>query len=247
MLSLKDVAALLLPGTLLFAGLYLYRNPSPQLTARSVDLPLAVPDLTLTGKNHCSDRECTQYLTKRDRSQLKECELKLRELDVQPFRGSNCRFRNGTGKMAVALVSFPGSGNTWVRSLLERITGVCTGSNVCDVSLRASGFIGEFADSSSLLVVKTHQPYPRWARDTRHYEEEMFNKAVVLVRNPFHALVAEWHRRVANGLMASTVNVHSHVARAGPEWFGKLVHVSQCAHGIPLSLLQVIIHCGRST
>lgn len=170
-------------------------------------------------------------------SQLEECELKLRELDVQPFRGSNCRFRNGTGKMAVALASFPGSGNTWVRSLLERSTGVCTGSTVCDVSLRASGFIGEFADSSSLLVVKTHQLYPRWAKDTRHYEEELFNKAVVLVRNPFHALVADWHRRVANGLMAGTVNVHSHVSRAGPEWFGKHVHVSHpdCVSMVSLS------------
>ena len=39
----------------------------------------------------------------------------------------SCHFMNGTGRSAVALVSFPGSGNTWVRGLLETATGVCTG------------------------------------------------------------------------------------------------------------------------
>ena len=36
-------------------------------------------------------------------------------------------FINGTRRAAVALTSFPGSGNTWVRGLLEKATGVCTG------------------------------------------------------------------------------------------------------------------------
>lgn len=229
-LSLKDLAALLVPGALLFAALYLFRHPSPQPVRSIIELPRPVSDLTGRGMTDslCSDRECTQYLTKRDKHQLETCELKLRQLDVKPFRGSSCRFRNGTGKIAVALASFPGSGNTWLRSLLEKATGVCTGSTTCDVSLRASGFIGEFADSSSLLVVKTHKLIPRWAKNIHHYEEERFNKAVVLVRNPFHALVADWHRRVANGLMSGTVNVHSHVAQAGPEWFGEpLFNASQ--------------------
>ena len=39
---------------------------------------------------------------------------------------------NGTNRAAVALVSFPGSGNTWVRGVLEQATGVCTGK-VCSV------------------------------------------------------------------------------------------------------------------
>ena len=38
---------------------------------------------------------------------------------------------NGTNRAAVALVSFPGSGSTWVRGLLEQATGVCTGRSVC--------------------------------------------------------------------------------------------------------------------
>ncbi len=43
--------------------------------------------------------------------------------DPQPM----CRLMNGTNRGAVALVSLPGSGNTWVRGLLEQATGVCTG------------------------------------------------------------------------------------------------------------------------
>ena len=48
-------------------------------------------------------------------------------LDTDPGINGQCRFMNGTGRAAVALASFPGSGNTWVRQLLEQATGVCTG------------------------------------------------------------------------------------------------------------------------
>ncbi len=49
------------------------------------------------------------------------------------FKGKNhafgeCHFMNGSSRSAVALASFPGSGNTWARGLLERATGVCTGT-----------------------------------------------------------------------------------------------------------------------
>ena len=35
---------------------------------------------------------------------------------------------NGSRRSEVALVSYPGSGNTWTRGLLEKATGVCTGT-----------------------------------------------------------------------------------------------------------------------
>ena len=34
---------------------------------------------------------------------------------------------DGSKRAAVALASHPGSGNTWVRGLLEKATGICTG------------------------------------------------------------------------------------------------------------------------
>ena len=43
------------------------------------------------------------------------------------FSRATCHFMNGTNRYPVALASFPGSGNTWVRGLLEQATGICTG------------------------------------------------------------------------------------------------------------------------
>ena len=42
-----------------------------------------------------------------------------------------------------ALVSLPGSGNTWMRQIIEEATGIYTGSVYCDIPLKKSGFIGE--------------------------------------------------------------------------------------------------------
>ena len=56
----------------------------------------------------------------------------------------------------VALVSFHGSGNTWVRYLLEQATGVYSGSIYCDPSLKVT-FPGEGIVSGSVVAVKTHQ------------------------------------------------------------------------------------------
>ena len=40
-----------------------------------------------------------------------------------------CRFQNGTSKPKYLLRSYPGSGNTWVRQVLEKVTGICTGDD----------------------------------------------------------------------------------------------------------------------
>ena len=39
-----------------------------------------------------------------------------------------CGFIDGRKRAAVGLVSFPGSGDTWLRQLLETATGICTGA-----------------------------------------------------------------------------------------------------------------------
>jgi hypothetical protein len=43
----------------------------------------------------------------------------------------------------VALASFPGSGNTWVRYLLQQATGILTGSVYKDYALLKNGFPAE--------------------------------------------------------------------------------------------------------
>lgn len=43
-----------------------------------------------------------------------------------------------------ALASFPGSGNTWLRYLLQQVTGILTGSVYNDLFLKNNGFPGRY-------------------------------------------------------------------------------------------------------
>lgn len=90
-------------------------------------------------------------------------------------------------KSIVALASFPGSGNTWLRYLIQQATGLLTGSVYKDYGLLKSGFPAESISNSSVLIVKTHEYGSRgW---------EKFGKAVLLVRDPAKAILAEFNRQ----------------------------------------------------
>ncbi len=69
----------------------------------------------------------------------------------------------------VALASFPRSGNTWLRVLLESATGQLTGSIYKNDGIHSR--------KSEGLVVKTH------SKDSFRYA-----KAIVMIRNPFDSL-----------------------------------------------------------
>ena len=87
----------------------------------------------------------------------------------------------------MALASFPGSGNTWLRYLIQQATGFLTGSVYKDYALKNNGFPAESVCNGSVLAVKTHEFGPR-ARST-------FEKVILLVRDPFASLQAEFNRR----------------------------------------------------
>ncbi|KAI4455122.1 hypothetical protein MML48_9g00016571 [Holotrichia oblita] len=115
----------------------------------------------------------------------------------------------------VALASFPGSGNTWLRYLLQQATGcaslcipsinekkfisdkqitfqsvvagIYTGSVYKDYGLLKNGFPAESVINGSVLVVKTHE-YGPLAR-------KPFSKAILLVRAPAPAIQAEFNRQ----------------------------------------------------
>ena len=89
-----------------------------------------IPPVDLT-ENKCKDKVCSEYLSGVELAQYKTCiNLTVIKEDkvgqIQP--NVNCRFLNGTKRHPVALASFPGSGNTWMRGLLQKITGICTGN-----------------------------------------------------------------------------------------------------------------------
>ena len=172
----------------------------------------------------CRDVICSGYLSKEDLVRFLLCEGSVRNASATPYSG-DCHFIDGEGRDPVALASLPGSGNTWVRGLLETATGICTGAVYCDISLRVTGFAGEFVRSGSTLVVKTHEIVPIWvgSRFPRYLSENhgRYGSVIFIVRNPFKAIIAEWNRKVANNFHSRTISLDSHVKVVGPEWFGE--------------------------
>ena len=104
----------------------------------------------------CSDPLCTQFLSEKDLANFTACKKrtetafskmlarqKIEQVDsFSPVShkttrfshgllqaSGECRFMNGSGRSPVGLVSFPGSGNTWVRGLLQKATTICTGES----------------------------------------------------------------------------------------------------------------------
>lgn len=82
-----------------------------------------------------------------------------------------------TPMIKTALASYPGAGNTWLRHLIQQVTGIATGSVYCDASLKES-FIGECVEDETTIVIKTHE----W------YDKPKYQKAVLLIRSPFASL-----------------------------------------------------------
>ncbi|XP_076369242.1 WSCD family member CG9164-like [Tachypleus tridentatus] len=101
------------------------------------------------------------------------------------------RFQNPPGPL-IALASFPGSGNTWIRYLVQQATGYLTGSIYKDFSLMKNGFPAESINNGSVIFVKTHE----WGAPVR----QQYQKAVLVVRDPYDALLAEFNRRAGGHL-----------------------------------------------
>ncbi|XP_046387268.1 WSCD family member AAEL009094-like [Ischnura elegans] len=96
------------------------------------------------------------------------------------------RFLSPPGPV-VALASFPGSGNTWLRYLIQQATGVFTGSVYKDYGLLKNGFPAESVVNGSVAVVKTHESGPG--------ARAPFSRAVLLIRSPGAAIHAEFNRQ----------------------------------------------------
>ncbi|KAM8898136.1 sialate:O-sulfotransferase 1 [Spinachia spinachia] len=118
-----------------------------------------------------------------------------------PVLDSMCKermFLPGRSSFLVALSSFPGAGNTWVRHLIELVTGYYTGSFYFDGTLYNRGFKGEkdYWKSGRSICVKTHESGQK--------EIEIFDSSILLIRNPYRSLVAEFNRKCAGHLGHAT-------------------------------------------
>ena len=105
--------------------------------------------------------------------------------------------------LPVALVSYPGSGNSWARVLLEEVTGIYTGSVYCDKHYLWSGMIGEGVYTENVIVIKTHLS----VKETLSYSQ----KVIYIIRNPIKAIFAEYTRVLTKG---------NHAKEATPNHYG---------------------------
>jgi len=101
------------------------------------------------------------------------------------------------GGETVALVSYPRSGNSMLRGLLEGVTGVVTGSDtrpdrVLSRSLLKKGLRGEGVVDERAWVVKTHWP------ERYGYRRFPTQRVILLVRNPFDAIHSYFNMGLTN-------------------------------------------------
>ncbi|XP_045205801.2 WSCD family member GA21586-like isoform X2 [Mercenaria mercenaria] len=100
-------------------------------------------------------------------------------------------------KPLVALASYPGSGNTWTRELIETATGLHTESIYTDWNFVGSEMCPTRA---KIFIVKTHLT----SNKTNHpdclkmgVKDLNYSKAILILRNPYNALLAEFNRQNA--------------------------------------------------
>jgi len=97
----------------------------------------------------------------------------------------------------VLLVSYPRSGNSYLRRLLESELGIVTGSDsrnnrTLSAALLRCGFKGEGIVDDSCWIVKSH--YPERSGFLRFHA----HRVILLVRNPFDAIESYFHMGFTN-------------------------------------------------
>ena len=178
----------------------------------------------------CNEPYCLDYLSETDKIIYSKCVSKtvtrLMLSIPEEQLGCKCGFRDSKRSKLTALVSLPGSGNTWIRGLLQKATGLCTGSIYCDKSLRVEGFCGEGIRSSVSIVIKTHDTALQWTgkRHETRADRPVYDTAIFIVRDPYKAAIAEWNREKSRKF-ASNQTGSAHVNYINRhELFGKVVH-----------------------
>ena len=172
----------------------------------------------------CKLSNCMDALSIQEKSKVKLCERKtVQYVGHTTLEEPTCRFIMGqSSRQPVALNSQEGSGNTWLRGLLEKATGLCTGFYLCDTEMRPQGFLGESVQSGRVLVVKTHVHIPQWVGEKKipyiAYDSS-YSSAVYLIRNPAHGVVTEWNRVITLKKMPSLRQSHTNII--SKDEFGK--------------------------
>ncbi|CAL4247922.1 unnamed protein product, partial [Meganyctiphanes norvegica] len=109
----------------------------------------------------------------------------------------------GSNLPRINLVSFPRSGNSWVRYLIEAATGILTNSVYKEPSMKEYfGFVGENepTDSGRCIVTKTHtSSFVDVSLELRREKYPDNVPVILLIRNPANSIISLWNLVNANG------------------------------------------------
>ncbi|KAK3530952.1 hypothetical protein QTP70_006498 [Hemibagrus guttatus] len=166
--------------------------PLAMLSTQECFCGYATPSFTL--HDPVMEEHCAQINSSLTTENPQPYFLQVYQTPVQDSRCTERRFLPEKSSRLVALSSFPGAGNTWVRHLIELATGYYTGSYYFDGTLYNRGFKGEkdYWKSGRTICVKTHESGKR--------DIEMYDSAILLIRNPYRSLMAEFNRKCAGHL-----------------------------------------------
>jgi hypothetical protein len=143
----------------------------------------------------------------------------LRFLDRASKSDDNLEFLKNNG--VTLLVSYPRSGNTLLRTLLERITCIVTGSDtrpdrtLSKALAEAHNLVGEgITQQTKTCFVKTHWPERTGCRIFEGH------RVILIIRNPFDAIDSYWNLNVTN---THTETVTDEIYESHRDMFEKLV------------------------
>lgn len=179
-----------------FAGLMVLKNVKHR--HRFVVVPVQDPTLLLARLNTRRIRKRNNIATRRLSTTVlaarewKEQSLEYRpELELLRFADKQHELHKAVGTL---LVSYPRSGNSLLRSLLERTTGIVTGADTRPdraLSLELAemhNLVGEGVTlTTAVPFIKSHWPE---RKGTSTFESK---RVILLVRNPFDAIDSYWN------------------------------------------------------
>lgn len=119
----------------------------------------------------------------------------------------------------IAIVSYPRSGNTLMRGLLEQVTGIHTGCDthpdrVLSRELQKFGMQGEGVVDDSVWFIKSHFP------ERLGWKSYKIKKAIVVIRNPWDAIDSYFNMTLTN---SHTKSIHeSEYERFADRWDGMI-------------------------
>ncbi|CAK8695515.1 sialate:O-sulfotransferase 1-like [Clavelina lepadiformis] len=164
------------------------KNLSPRdciLLCNLHKLPLAMLD----PNSGCTCGQFSETFNLTNKVDCDQMHTKVYRTFSEDTRCGNVRLLPPAKRDRTALVSFPGSGNTWTRYLIHRATGVYTSSRYGDKKLYKTGFLAEALPvwKNRTVVVKDHM----FIENTMFF----YQSVIAIIRNPYDAIVANYNSK----------------------------------------------------